>query len=101
MIRVIGAWLAFPFLAALILHLAHKGWIAPRALLIEQRDDALQSVRKKDHALYLCEQEVKRKQARIEDLCRKQIKLERQLARFELAEDAERWLAKQFPEGEK
>lgn len=96
MIRVVGAWLAFPFLAALILHLARKGWISPRSALIEQRDSALQAVLKKDLALYLCEQEVKRRQARIDDLCRQVRGLERKVARFELAEDAERWLSSQF-----
>lgn len=98
MIRVIGAWLAFPFLAALILHLARRGWISPRSVLIEQRDSALQAVLKKDLEVYLVEQEVKRKQARIDDLIRKQVRLERQLQRFELAEDAERWLSSQFGE---
>ena len=100
MTRVVIAWVSVPFLAALILHLAHKGWIAPRALLIEQRDDALQAVKEKDIEVYLVEQVVKRKQARIDDLCRQQVRLERKIARLELAEDAERWLAKQFPEGE-
>lgn len=98
MIRVVGAWLAFPFLAALILHLAHRGWIGPKALLIEQRDDALHAVRKKDQALYLVEQEVKRRQARIDDLCRK---LERAESQLRVTPADERWLAEQFPEGEK
>ena len=95
MTRVLIVWACFPLAAALVLHLAHRGWIGPRALLVEQRDDALRSVRQKDRELFLVEQLVKRKQAAINDLHRRLSASEarRQAAETPLGDEVERWLA--------
>ena len=97
MTRVLVVWAAFPLAVALVLHLAHRGWIGPRALLIEQRDDALQAVMEKDLDLYLCEQRMKRKQSLINDLHRRLSASEarRQAAETPLGDQIEQWLSSQ------